>query len=86
MRIRHDVDLQPYNTFALSAYAATLVDIHHPADLTILHQQSNWSTTPRWILSGGSNLILTQDWSGYVLKIANLGKKLIYEDRFTEGN
>lgn len=82
MRVRHDFDLTTRNTFALPARAETVVDIHHPADLPLLLKQNNFSDRrePKWILGGGSNLILTRDLPGTLFWLRNLGIETLYED------
>lgn len=76
MNFAHDVDLRPFNTLALPARAKcfakveTLDDLAHP-----LLQKS-----PRFILGGGSNVVLTGDIERTVLHMAILGKRLHRED------
>lgn len=82
MRIRHDVELTDYNTFALPARAETLIDIHHAADLPLLLKQANIQNAkvPKSILGGGSNLVLTRDLPGILFLLRNLGVETLYED------
>ena len=70
------VDLRPHNTLALPGYADHYLRITSPAQLAEvagLHRQ-------RFILGGGSNLVLTQDFPGLLLHMAIPGKQLIRED------
>ena len=80
---RSRVDLLPLNTLALSGYADRYLRIDDPVQLTAAECQS----TPRFILGGGSNLVLTGDFNGLVLHMAIAGKRQIREDadaRFIE--
>jgi len=75
-----DIDLQPLNTFGLPARADRFVSIEHPAQLAALVAQPDWPTTRRLVLGGGSNLVLTGDFRGLVLKVAIAGRRLVGED------
>lgn len=74
--LRRDVDLAPCNTLALPGQAALYARIDDPLQLTapeLRHQ-------PRFILGGGSNLVLTGNFDGLVLHMAIRGRRLSGED------
>lgn len=73
-------DLGPLNTFGLPARAARLARISHPAQLAALIARADWAATPRLVLGGGSNVVLTGDVAGIVLHIAIAGRRLAGED------
>ena len=73
---QQNVDLTPFNTLALPGKAARYQKITAPAQLAA----EELSHTPRFILGGGSNLVLTGDFDGLVLHMAIPGKKLLSED------
>jgi len=79
-RIENDVDLQPLNTFGLPARARQAASITDPAQLAALAARPDWRETPRLVLGGGSNVILTGDFDGLVLKVAIPGRRLVAED------
>ena len=68
-------DLTPYNTLALPARAARLVSVRHVAQLMALRRAQ-----PRFILGGGSNLVIAGDFDGLVLHMAIAGRQLVHED------
>ena len=76
MPSQQDIDLSPFNTLALPGKAARYQKITAPAQLTARHLAKE----KRFILGGGSNLVLTGDFDGLVLHIAIPGKRLLKED------
>lgn len=70
------VDLQPFNTLALPGRAARYLKIGSPEQLTV----KTLAEMPRFILGGGSNLVLTGDVERLVLHMAIPGKRLLRED------
>ena len=73
-------DLQPLNTFGLPARAARMVRIRNLDGLRELMLEREWSSAPRLVLGGGSNLILRGDVPGLVLKMEIGGRRLVSED------
>jgi UDP-N-acetylmuramate dehydrogenase len=69
------IDLTPYNTLALPGRAARYLKVSDPAQLAALAPGER-----RFVLGGGSNLVLTGDFSGLVLHMAIAGKRLLRED------
>ncbi|MFZ2971999.1 MAG: UDP-N-acetylmuramate dehydrogenase [Ferribacterium limneticum] len=72
----HNVDLTPFNTLALPGKAAAYRKITAPEQLTA----PELACQTRFILGGGSNLVLTGDFAGLVLHMAIPGKRLVKED------
>ncbi|UCV19054.1 UDP-N-acetylmuramate dehydrogenase [Ferribacterium limneticum] len=72
----HNVDLTPFNTLALPGKAAAYRKITAPEQLTA----PELAGQTRFILGGGSNLVLTGDFAGLVLHMAIPGKRLLKED------
>ena len=77
--IRHNVDLTPFNTFAVAARARSYAEIRDAEQLRAALQSRNL-TEPLLILGGGSNLLLTQDFPGLALHIKLLGTKIVAQD------
>lgn len=70
------IDLYPFNTLALPGRAARylrVTDVAQLADPALANGR-------RFILGGGSNLVLTGDFDGLVLHMAIPGKRLLKED------
>ncbi|THF62818.1 UDP-N-acetylmuramate dehydrogenase [Pseudothauera nasutitermitis] len=77
----HDVALDRLNTFGLPARAARLVRIDSVAGLQALVRTPAWRDEPRrLVLGGGSNVVLTGDFPGLVLKVELRGRRLLGED------
>ncbi len=75
--VEKGASLKPYNTFGLPATARALVRITSEADVRRVVDSPEWGRTPKFILGGGSNLVLTQDIDRCVLKIEIMGKRLL---------
>ncbi|MBA4342693.1 MAG: UDP-N-acetylenolpyruvoylglucosamine reductase [Methylibium sp.] len=80
MTIEHDVNLKPYNSFGLPALAHRLVRIRTEADVRRVVDHPELGRAPKFILGGGSNIVLTRDIDAVVLKIEIPGIRLL-EDR-----
>lgn len=78
-RLLADADLQPLNTFGLPGRARWLAEVGGEADMGELMARPEWAG-PRLILGGGSNLVLTGDFDGLVLKVAVRGRRLAGEE------
>jgi UDP-N-acetylmuramate dehydrogenase len=76
MTPQQNVDLTPFNTLALPGRAARYLKITEPAQLADPELKSE----KRFILGGGSNLVLTGDFAGLLLHMAIPGKRLLKED------
>ncbi|WP_341843255.1 UDP-N-acetylmuramate dehydrogenase [Chitinophaga caseinilytica] len=68
MRVSENVSLRPYNTFGIDATARYFAAFHSREQLETLLLDPKWATMPRIILGGGSNILLTKDFDGIVLK------------------
>jgi len=79
MLVEKQVSLQPYNSFGIAARAERLARIRHPSDLLGLMAQPEWGRAPHFVLGGGSNLVITGDVTGLVLKVEIPGRCLVEE-------
>ena len=78
MTIQNNFSLKKYNTFGIEAKAKQFVAVHSIEDLnTILKEHQS---EPKFILGGGSNMLLTQDIQALVIHIDLKGKKVLKED------
>ena len=75
--VESDVDLRPYNSFGLPARARRLVRIRTEADLRWVVNDPDWGRASKFILGGGSNLVLTRDLQPLVLKVEVPGRRVI---------
>jgi UDP-N-acetylmuramate dehydrogenase len=79
MQIESGVSLKPYNTFGLPAVAHTLVRIASDADVRRVVDDPKLGRAPKFILGGGSNIILTRDMPQVVLKVEVRGMRIVEE-------
>jgi UDP-N-acetylmuramate dehydrogenase len=66
--VQENIDLLPYNTFRISATARYFVTIHSLQEAKDLFQSKLFKENKVLILGGGSNLLLTTDFDGLVIK------------------
>jgi UDP-N-acetylmuramate dehydrogenase len=78
--IQPEYSLRALNTFGIDAKAAHFLKVTDVAQLDALYRESSLRELPRLILGGGSNLLLTKDFSGLVLHIATQGIAITGED------
>lgn len=79
MQIESGVSLKPYNSFNLPAVAQTLVRVASDADVRRVVDHPTLGRAPKFVLGGGSNIILTRDMPQVVLKVEVLGMRLVQE-------
>jgi len=78
MEIQSNFSLKKHNTFGIEASAKQFVAVHSVAELkTILEENKN---KEKFILGGGSNMLLTKDIDALVIHVDLKGKKIIKED------
>lgn len=77
MHIESGVSLRPYNSFGLPAVAHTLVRIASDADVRRVVDHPTLGRAPKFVLGGGSNIVLTRDMPQVVLKVEVKGLRLI---------
>jgi UDP-N-acetylmuramate dehydrogenase len=79
MQIRENVSLKPYNTFGLEAKARYFATINNAQEAITLLQNPTFKHKPLLILGGGSNMLLTQDFEGLVIKNEIKGIELLLD-------
>ncbi|WP_162127532.1 UDP-N-acetylmuramate dehydrogenase [Flavobacterium phycosphaerae] len=78
MTIQDNFSLKKHNTFGIEAKARQFVAVHSVEELkTVLQQNLN---EKKFILGGGSNMLLTQDINALVIHVDLKGKKVLKED------
>ena len=78
--IQENYSLKNYNTFGISAKAKYFASFSSEAELTALLKNNICKTEPLFILGGGSNILLTQDFEGIVLANNIKGIDIVSED------
>lgn len=81
MIVQKDVQLKPYNTFGIEAIAKYFVEVSSIEQLQEILQNPDYQSTERLILGGGSNMLLTKDFEGLVIKIAIKGFEVVEENK-----
>jgi len=79
MQIESGASLKPYNSFGLPAVARTLVRVASDSDVRRVVDHPELGTAPKFVLGGGSNIILTRDMPQVVLKVEVRGMRLVQE-------
>jgi UDP-N-acetylmuramate dehydrogenase len=79
MHVESGVSLKPYNTFGLPAVAHTLVRVKSDADVRQVVDHPQLGRAPKFILGGGSNIVLTRDMPQLVVKVEVMGRRLVEE-------
>ena len=83
MTIQQNVDLLPYNTFGIQASGKYFTAIKTVEEAKTLFASEIFKKEKHFILGGGSNILLTKNFDGLVVKVDIQGKEIIYEDDST---
>lgn len=79
MLVEPNTPLQAYNSFGISAKALQLVRVHSDADVQAMLADAGLRDAPKFVLGGGSNIVLTGDVKPLVLKVEMKGMRLVEE-------
>src|SRR5205085_10611397 len=79
MHVESGVSLRPYIAFGLPAVAHTLVRVKSDADVRQVVDHPQLGRAPKFILGGGSNIVLTRDMPQLVVKVEVMGRRLVEE-------
>jgi UDP-N-acetylmuramate dehydrogenase len=79
MLVQKNVSLQPFNSFHIVAKAHALVRIGDASDVQALLADPELAAGPKFVLGGGSNIVLTGDVKPLVLKVEVMGRRLVRE-------
>jgi len=80
MEIFSNHPLRSYNTFGIEAYASDFVEVNSDDELKHLLSDHHSGSKNLLILGGGSNILLTGDFAGIIVKINTRGIEIIKED------
>ncbi len=81
MNILQNISLKQYNTFGIDASAQYFAPFSSIDEVQQLLGDKKFSSVPKFILGGGSNILLTKNVDGLVLKNELKGIELIKEDK-----
>lgn len=79
MQIQQNISLLPYNTMGIDVKARSFASFGGADELSTLIEASG-ATAPTLILGGGSNILFTKDYDGWVLKNEVKGMQVVAED------
>lgn len=77
MQVQKAVSLKPYNSFGLPAVAHTLIRVASEKDVRAVVDHPEYGRVPKFVLGGGSNIVLTRDMPQVVLKVEVPGIRLV---------
>jgi UDP-N-acetylmuramate dehydrogenase len=77
MQIERGVSLKSLNTFGLPALAQRLVRVASESDVRQVVDHPELGLAPKFILGGGSNIVLTHDVSALVIKVEVMGRRIL---------
>jgi len=80
MKIQHNYSLKKYNTFGIDAKAKYFASFFSENELTGLLESDICKAEKLFILGGGSNILLTQDFNGLVLENTIKGIEVLSEN------
>ncbi len=80
MTVQKNVQLKPFNTFGIEANAKYFVEVSSIKELQNILQNPDYQGIERLVLGGGSNLLLTKDFDGLVIKINIKGVEVLKEN------
>jgi UDP-N-acetylmuramate dehydrogenase len=83
MIIKQNVDLFPFNTFGLHSTAKLFTTVDSPEEAKTLFASDIFRKENHFILGGGSNVLLTKNFEGLVVKVEIMGKDVIAENEST---
>jgi UDP-N-acetylmuramate dehydrogenase len=78
--VQQRASLREFNTFGLPAVAHTLIRVASDADVRRVVDHPVYGTAAKFVLGGGSNVVLTRDIDAVVLKVEVMGRRLVSED------
>lgn len=79
MHIQRNISLKPFNTFGLEATAEMLAEVTSIDELKEVLTSSQAKENELLVLGGGSNILLTGDFKGLVIKNSLAGKEVTHE-------
>ena len=74
MHIQHNVDLAPFTTFGIHAVAESFVEVSTIEELRKAIAWAQAANTPFKVLGSGSNILVTDDVAGLIIRIRIMGR------------
>jgi len=80
LQVQSGVSLKPFNTFGVAVTAQYFAEAHNDDDVREALAYAAEHQLPLTVIGGGSNLLLTGDVQGLVLRMATRGIRILRED------
>ena len=77
LNVMERASLRQFNSFGLPAVAATLVRLASESDVRRVVDHPVYGVAPKFVLGGGSNVVLTRDIDAVVLKVEIMGRRML---------
>lgn len=77
--LKEHISLKPYNTFGINAYARWFIELQSVEQAVEFVTDNLWQGQQMYILGGGSNILLTKNFDGVVVKNSIHGKTVTKE-------
>src|SRR3569832_1078519 len=77
MIVEPNVSLAAHNSFGIVAKARALVRVRSEADVQALLADPELRDQPKFVLGGGSNIVITGDVKPLVLKVEVMGRRVV---------
>ncbi len=77
--IERSVNLRTLNSFGVPAMASALVRLRSEAEVRRIIDHREWGLAPKFILGGGTNVLLAADLQALVMKVEVMGCRLVEE-------
>ena len=78
--MQQNISLKPFNTFGVEVSAKYFVEVNSVYDLKDILQNPDFQNIDKLFLGGGSNILLTKNYEGLVVKISLKGIQKVSED------
>jgi len=79
-QVLNDWSFKANTTFGVDATAKRAVEVQSDADVRWVLAQTREAALPLLVLGGGSNVLLHNNWNGWVLKMAMKGVQVLSDD------
>ena len=79
-RWQPQVSLKPYNSFGIDVSAQYFTEARDDDDIRQALAEASARQVPVLVLGGGSNLLLTADVQGLVLRVVSRGRRVLHDD------
>ena len=80
MDVQANVSLKPYNTLGVEAFAAYYTEVSTDDEVRSAVAYAQNHRLPLLVIGGGSNLLLTGNWDGLVMRMVGRGIRILHEE------